>query len=104
MQVEFLLSETSITQVVLITHAWHMPRAVEEFKVSGLDVVPAPMGFMATGNQRVNYIPSAAAMQISARALHESYASIWLSLTYGKPVATKPEPVQTATEATPDPA
>ena len=58
MQVEFLLSETSITQVVLITHAWHMPRAVEEFKVSGLDVVPAPMGFMATGNQRVNYIPS----------------------------------------------
>ena len=102
MQVEFLLSDTNINRVVLITHAWHMPRAVEEFKVSGLNVVPAPMGFMATANQRVNYIPSAAAMQISARALHESYARIWLNLTYGKPAAKPLEPVQTEPQEDPD--
>ena len=103
MQVKFLLADTSITQVVLITHAWHMPRAVDEFKASGLEVIPAPMGFMATANQRVNYIPSAAAMQISARALHESYARIWLSLTYGKPDPKPVAPADNESEVRPDP-
>ena len=83
-QVRFLLSDTRISRVVLITHSWHMPRAVEEFEASGIEVIPAPMGFMATSTQRVNYIPSAAAMRISARALHEYYARFWLNLTYGK--------------------
>ena len=91
-QVKFLLNETGIQRVVLITHAWHMPRAVAEFEVTGLDVVPAPMGYLATALQRVDYIPSAAAMQISARAMHEYYARIWLSITYGKPSAKLPEP------------
>ena len=90
-QVKFILDETTITTVVLITHSWHMPRAVEEFQSSGLAVIPAPMGYMATSTQRVNYIPSAAAMRISARALHEYYARFWLNLTYGKPSATETE-------------
>ncbi len=87
-RVKYLLNDTNISQVVLITHSWHMPRAVEEFVATGLDVIPAPMGFLATSTQRVNYLPSAAAMRISARAMHEYYARFWLNLTYGKPHPT----------------
>lgn len=85
LEVKKILAEMEITKVVIVTHAWHMNRALSEFKAEGLETVPAPMGFMATATHTIDYLPSAAAMNISARALHEHYAQIWLSLRYSSP-------------------
>ena len=77
-----LLKDETVDHIILITHAWHMRRAEAEFWNEGFSVLPAPMGYLATGEHDINYIPSAAAMAISARALHEKYVLIWKSLTH----------------------
>lgn len=41
-----LLQADGIRRIILVTHATHMRRAVEEFRSAGLDVVPAPTGIM----------------------------------------------------------
>ena len=94
-EVKELLKEKTIDRLILVTHAWHMRRAESEFSSQGFNVLPAPMGYLATGEHNINYLPSAAAMAISARALHEKYATIWTSLVYAerqKPPATKSSP------------
>lgn len=40
-----LLSAAGITRVALVSHAWHLPRAVPLFERAGLTVVPAPTVF-----------------------------------------------------------
>jgi uncharacterized SAM-binding protein YcdF (DUF218 family) len=42
------LRALGIEKVFLVSHAWHMPRAMAEFSAQGLSVVPAPTGFMST--------------------------------------------------------
>lgn len=42
-----LLQKEGITRIALVTHAWHMPRAMREFEAVGFEkVVAAPMGFI----------------------------------------------------------
>jgi uncharacterized SAM-binding protein YcdF (DUF218 family) len=36
-----ILSQENITHIILVTHAFHMHRAVEQFKQQGLQVMPA---------------------------------------------------------------
>lgn len=67
-----ILQEQGIDRVVLVTHAWHMPRAVWAFEQAGVEVVPAPMGFSSAGiTPWLNWLPSAHALQSSHWALHE---------------------------------
>lgn len=40
-----LLREAGISKVVLVTHAWHMPRARWCFEQQGLQVIAAPFGY-----------------------------------------------------------
>jgi uncharacterized SAM-binding protein YcdF (DUF218 family) len=42
-----ILSKQGVTQVALVTHSWHMPRSLNAFQSVGLNVTPAPMGFLA---------------------------------------------------------
>lgn len=81
-EVQKLLDGSGINNVILVTHAWHMRRAMAEFRSVGLSVVAAPMGYMATAYPNQDMIPSAAAMSITARALHEIYAMIWHQLNH----------------------
>lgn len=39
------LKAAGIRRIVLVSHGWHLPRAVPLFTRQGLDVVPAPTGF-----------------------------------------------------------
>ena len=39
------LKEDGITQIALVSHAWHLPRAVPLFEHEGLTVIPAPTVF-----------------------------------------------------------
>ncbi|MDB5965208.1 MAG: hypothetical protein JWQ72_1708 [Polaromonas sp.] len=41
---QMLLAERA-SKIVLIAHAWKLPRAIAEFKAAGLEVRAAPMGF-----------------------------------------------------------
>lgn len=67
-----ILRRQQIDTVLLVTHAWHMPRATAVFAEEGVKVIPAPMGFtdVEQGNL-LNWVPSPSALQSSYFALHE---------------------------------
>ena len=70
--------------VVLVTHAWHMPRAVLSFKRAGFDVIPAPTAF--TWNQKhwgkpTYWIPRVRNLRVSELAIHEYLGLGWYWLT-----------------------
>ena len=70
-----LLKEQGVKRIALVSHAWHLPRAVANFEAVGLLVVPAPMGFSRSSVDALAFLPSASALAASSRALHE-----WLGI------------------------
>lgn len=70
-----LLKEHGVKRIALVSHAWHLPRAVSHFESVGLAVVPAPMGFSRSSVETLAFLPSASALAASSRALHE-----WLGI------------------------
>jgi uncharacterized SAM-binding protein YcdF (DUF218 family) len=70
-----LLSAHGVKRIALVSHAWHLPRAVANFEAVGLEVVPAPMGFSRSSVDALAFLPSASALAASSRALHE-----WLGI------------------------
>jgi len=80
MAVKKMLAAKPSQKIYLITHAWHMKRAVAEFSSQGFDVHAAPMGFAATSSIENLYLPTATALASSSRALHEYYALLYLKL------------------------
>jgi len=81
-----LLRADGVTRVVLVTHFWHLPRAVAAFRSVGLEVVPAPMGFEARGGGRRGWrrlLPDGRSLDASAAAFHEWFGRIWYGLRYG---------------------
>jgi len=79
-----LLRENKIDVVVLVTHGWHMPRAVRAFEAAcerlgaKWDIVPAPMG-LAPRIERpaLRWMPSAEGFQLVRAVLREK-AGWWL--------------------------
>jgi uncharacterized SAM-binding protein YcdF (DUF218 family) len=80
-----LLKRAGLNRVVLVTHAWHMKRAVAAFAANGMIVLPAPTAFYGRGRQGTwaELVPSVAAFRMSAYAVHETLGTIWYSLSYG---------------------
>lgn len=71
-----ILWSSHITRIALVSHAWHLPRAIPLFEKQGLEVVPAPTAF--TTWPEINaalFLPSAGALERSSTALHE-----WLGI------------------------
>ena len=65
-------------RVAVVTHAWHMPRSVNAFEQAGFAVVPAPTTYSsARGFSVFDFVPSSAALQGTARALHEWIGILW---------------------------
>lgn len=67
---------------VLVTSAYHMPRAMEIFKNEGLQPIPAPTQFL-TSRYRYNpkyYFPSVVNLIHSDIALHEYMGMLWFKL------------------------
>jgi uncharacterized SAM-binding protein YcdF (DUF218 family) len=66
-----------IHSILLVTSAFHMPRAVLLFRARGLDVSPFPTDQRAPGRARVSqseFIPAAGRLQESETAMREYYA------------------------------
>lgn len=71
-----MLKEEGISRIALVSHAWHLPRAIELFERQGLEVYPAATGFTTrTYSLFAFMLPSAGALQRSSYVLHE-----WLGI------------------------
>lgn len=76
-----ILKKYGITHIMLVTHAWHMPRAVKEFERAGFQVTPVPTAF--TTRYRTDglaYLPTASALQQSRIFIHEVIGVLWYRL------------------------
>jgi uncharacterized SAM-binding protein YcdF (DUF218 family) len=79
-----LLRDVDVKQVVLVTHGWHMPRALRAFREAAArekapwEIVPAPMGLgQSVERPLLRWIPSAEGTQIVRAVLREKFA-VWL--------------------------
>lgn len=81
-----LLKTKGIDTVLLVTHAYHMPRAVMIFEKSGLTVVPAPTVLSVQRDRKeplvMSWLPNASALYGSYLALHELVGMAWYALRY----------------------
>jgi uncharacterized SAM-binding protein YcdF (DUF218 family) len=76
-----LLKQAGISRIYLVTHAWHMPRAVQAFQSAGFQVVPAPTAY-TTRNQTdlLAFVPNAYALRDSRIFMHELIGMLWYQL------------------------
>ena len=73
-----ILEAEGIKQILLVTHAWHLPRARFAFEHAGLHVIAAGTHFVARASGRIlDFVPDAGALRSSAYALHEYVGIIW---------------------------
>ncbi|MCP3920090.1 MAG: YdcF family protein [bacterium] len=76
-----LLRPEGIDRIVLVTHAWHMPRAKASFEAAGLEVIAAPTAFHPWPGERLpGLVPSAHSLRESAWAIHEWIGRLWYAL------------------------
>lgn len=76
-----LLRQDGTRRIALVTHAWHLRRAVPEFEAQDLDVVPAGIGFSSTDIDDVfDVLPTPAGLRDSTFALHEWLGILWYKL------------------------
>lgn len=76
-----MLKQEGISRIYLVTHAWHMPRAVQSFQSAGFQVVPAPTAY--TTRYRTDllaFIPNADALHDSRIFMHELIGMLWYQL------------------------
>ena len=80
-----LLSADDIQRVYVVTHAWHMPRAMQAFAHTGLTAIPAPTAFNGTTDDPLtagDWFPRTYALWDTRLALHEMLGRVWYWLRY----------------------
>jgi uncharacterized SAM-binding protein YcdF (DUF218 family) len=75
-------------ELVLVTAALHMPRAVYLAERAGLEVVPAPCDFQVWGRVRRGpwwgrWLPGAAALELTDDVAHERLGLLWARVVPG---------------------
>ncbi|MDT8375888.1 MAG: YdcF family protein [Mariprofundaceae bacterium] len=79
-----ILAAKGVGRVVLVTSAWHMPRAVWCFESHGFEVVPAPVDYLTEQESYDlrSYLPHWTIVSDSGQALHEYLGLLWYRLRY----------------------
>jgi len=80
-----ILRREGITTVLLVTHAFHMPRSTLAFAKAGMIVIEAPTIFTPSETEPNSLAPSAKALHASFYAFHEWVGLIWYRLNYLAP-------------------
>lgn len=76
-----LLKQEGISRIYLVTHAWHMPRAVMAFQSAGFQVIPAPTAYTTRyQTDLLAFVPNANALRDSRIFLHELIGMFWYQL------------------------
>ena len=75
------LRQAGVERIVLVSHAWHLRRAVPQFEDHGLEVIPAGTQFSDTRiDSSLSLLPSALGLRDSYFALHEWLGILWYKL------------------------
>ncbi|MES2911331.1 MAG: YdcF family protein [Pseudomonadota bacterium] len=75
-----ILKRDGIQRIVLVTDAWHMPRAIKAFERTGLVVSAAPIGYVLPAkNDLVEWLPSGDGLSVTQQLLKE-----WLGIQAGR--------------------
>lgn len=72
-----------VQRVLLVTSAYHMPRALEAFKDLHIQVTPASADILIRETARptiLNWLPSASALSLTTLAVHEYLGMVFLDL------------------------
>jgi uncharacterized SAM-binding protein YcdF (DUF218 family) len=78
-----LLQPEQVTRVVLVSHAWHLPRALWAFERVGLKPLPWPAPRTAQRMRRVDdFLPTIRALTDSFYALHELVGGVYYRLRH----------------------
>jgi uncharacterized SAM-binding protein YcdF (DUF218 family) len=80
-----ILKEAGITRIYLVTQAFHIPRAKMAFEAVGLEVIPAPTGFLSRKNEAsspLDFLPSGSALMTNYYVAHEWLGILWYQLRY----------------------
>ena len=76
-----ILRAAGIRSVFLVTHSWHMRRALIAFRRFGLQAMPAPVPFSPSVPLDLGaFIPRATAWSASYYVLHEWIGCLWYAL------------------------
>lgn len=81
-----ILKAAGVRKILVVSHAWHLPRARIAFEGKGLTFIPAPTRFAYVAGSRsgpeiFNYLPQARALLKSHYALHELIGMLWYKLS-----------------------
>ncbi|KJU80549.1 membrane protein [Ectopseudomonas oleovorans] len=81
-----LLQPQGMRRVVLVTQAWHMPRARWSFEQAGFEVITAPMGYLSAGYERPlgGWLPESRVIWQSSQLLNEAIGLLAYPIVYGK--------------------
>ncbi len=73
-----LLRQANLHQIILVTDAMHMPRALASFRNTGLTTIPAATVFFSKETATAyDFLPSGEGMRRSNYALHEWIGLLW---------------------------
>ncbi|MGB0748676.1 MAG: YdcF family protein, partial [Magnetospiraceae bacterium] len=76
-----LLQDKKIDTVLLVTHAWHMPRALQAFSTTAIRAIPAATGFTGTGRtDPMDFLPQYGALAASYLYIHEKIGAFWYQI------------------------
>ena len=76
-----LLKQDGVHHIALVSHAWHLRRAVPLFEAQGLSVIPAGIQFSSIRIDSVfDLLPTPAGLRDSTYALHEWLGILWYKL------------------------
>lgn len=76
-----MLHTQGIKSIYLVTHAWHMPRAMQVFQAAGFRVIPAPTAFTTRyRTDLLSFIPNAEGLRRSRIFVRELIGILWYRL------------------------
>lgn len=79
-----VLEQDGISRILLVTHAYHMPRSMACFEAAGMEPLAAPTGLTGRLDMKASdWIPSSQALAASTLALHEYLGMVWYRIKYG---------------------
>lgn len=79
-----ILHREGLRRVVLVTHAWHMPRSRWSFEQFGFQVISAPVGFLSapSGRPLKGWMPESQALWHNTALLNEALGAVLYRLSY----------------------
>lgn len=76
-----MLHAAGIKRIYLVSHAWHLPRAIRVFQQAGFEVIPAPTAFSTRYDTNLlTFLPNVEALERSRIFSHEIIGLIWYRL------------------------